>query len=118
MANSITKLSVGAESLVYYDPGFRQLIEDHLPLIRDSAGTKILYVSPEMAWAYRGWFYDYLLKELRVPHHLHWFILRLSGFMSSEDVDETLSMIYLPSEIELAQLASLYSAGHTVITVS
>lgn len=78
------------DSLGYFEPAFRQVLEEHLGLIRTYGISQVLSVPSMLALRFQGDYFG-LLTEMRVPVYLHWVTLRLNGLLSPADssVDTT-----------------------------
>lgn len=98
--------------LSYYDPGFRQVLEDHLTFIKSLESTQVEAISPESAWHYKGDFFR-LLRDMNIPSHLHWYIMRMCGYHSPDEAGEELSEIYIPNQEQLEQMRNNHSTTHT-----
>lgn len=81
MAFTVNELAHPAGDAVFYEPGFRTVIETHLPLLRNSPDTRRQEISADKIHQYEGDFYG-LLAEQGVPLELHWLHLRVNGFES------------------------------------
>jgi hypothetical protein len=68
----------------FHSPEFRQVIEDHLDLIRVSGIERVETPSGRQYSKYKGDFTG-LLIELGVREHLHWITLRVNELHSSGD---------------------------------
>lgn len=89
----------------FYNSEFRHVFEDHCSVFRDSASTRIEYIDPALAFQFEFDFYM-LLKAKGIPNHLHWYVLRLTGFHDPYQSNRNLSMIFVPNEAELTILYS------------
>lgn len=80
-----TKLVYSGDD-VYYKDDFRQVVEDHLYVIRNDRKYTVESIEPMRAYKYAHDFYG-LLQDLKVPMQYHWASLRLNGLTSPEDYD-------------------------------
>lgn len=108
----IDSLMLPTTRSIYYDTGFRAVLEDHMTLLRNHPNTqKVLLNTTDTgtmdAYRYEFDFYG-LLDKYGVPKYLHWVVLRMMDFTSPNETDETLSYFLLPSESYLAQLEMAY----------
>ena len=64
---------------IFYDEGFRRVVEDHLEYLRNNSTTKVLNVTADDAATYEYDLYTYLLS-LNIEKQLHWIVLRVNYF--------------------------------------
>lgn len=96
------------ESEVWYELGFRQIIEDHLVKIIEENKFREESVTNNEAYRFEGDFYG-LLNHLRVPTYLWWINLRINGLTSSFEFDGLVTNIRLITESEAIKLKKQYS---------
>ncbi len=84
---------------VYYNLDFRNVIEDHLELIKKAARTSYIGVDVFLANVNKGSFYS-LLSQLStpIPKQLHWITLRLNGLTSPHEYDGRTSILLPDNE--------------------
>lgn len=100
---SVNQIALNPGANIFYDPGFRNVLEDHWTVLRNSPRTQVINVDSMLAYRYEHSFYA-LLNALNIPPNKHWITLRLSGFRSPLEVTKDISVIYVPSDNELTQL--------------
>lgn len=105
----IDKYSIGLDNLDYYDPDFRNVLEDHFSLLKTLASTKAVPVDGYLAVRYEFDFYG-LMQQQNVPHQLHWLVMRLSGYTSPDQMSADLQSYYLPDPNYVESLRSVWSA--------
>jgi hypothetical protein len=66
---------------VFYDPGFRTVLETHIPFLRAPQVSRRMPISPDKIYQFEGDFYG-LLSDLDIPMEHHWVYLRVNGFHS------------------------------------
>ena len=110
----LNSLAIDPGPSIYYDPNFRNVLEDHWTILKNSSKTTVLNVDPMFAYRYEYSFYA-LLNALNIPTFKHWITLRLSGFRSPAEPDRTLSVIYVPSNDELSQLAQSHLSSRKMV---
>lgn len=98
---------------IYYDDGFRRVIEDHMTVLRESPETREVDVTPGVAYKYAGDFYG-LAQSLGVPPHLHWVTMRLNGLFSPNDYLDTMYVVRIPSPTALEQLRQSHMSTRKV----
>jgi hypothetical protein len=94
---------------IYYSEKFRQMVEDHLLILRALPGnTTYQIANDDMAKLnrYTGDFYGFL-TALNLDRRYHWTILRMNGFRSRFDLDLTLTHLLLPDYAYLDKLSQL-----------
>jgi hypothetical protein len=93
----------------YYSKTFRQMIEDHLLVLKNMPTNTIRQITSD-DWAvldrYVGDFYGFL-TELSYERRYHWTIMRLNGFRSRYDLNLELTQLILPDWSYIDKLAAL-----------
>ncbi|AFO71119.1 hypothetical protein KEN51_CDS0350 [Pseudomonas phage vB_Pae10145-KEN51] len=100
---------------VYYEPGFRLIIETHLNILRNVRSTRI-QIPPELYYQFEGNFYGYM-AERRVNPDMWWIQMRVNGLVSPYDFGKVLrdpsandytSYLIIPNNDMIQHLVSLY----------
>lgn len=107
---------------VYDSLSFRQMIEDHLPIIRANKCATI-QIEPVQADRYNGNFYG-LLNTLKMidtsdtsktdrqvtplPIYMYWIALRCNGFYSPLDFDGSQTQILIPEIRYISELLNTH----------
>lgn len=81
---------------VYYDEGFRQLIEDHLEYLRQHPLTEVIDIDPQTAYKGHGDLIS-VLQDYGVERRLHWIILRVNGYSSPMEYRQDHLLLKVPS---------------------
>lgn len=68
-------------SNLFYEDGFRQIIESHLNILAN-AYSKKQSISGDLVYQYEGNFYGYLL-DIGIQPEYHWIFLRVNGFTNN-----------------------------------
>lgn len=94
---------------IYYSARFRQMVEDHLLVIKqmDTAGVKNI---TENDWAALNRFvgdFNGFLSALNYHPKYHWTIMRMNGYRSRFDLDLGLTTLLLPDWDYIDRLAQL-----------
>lgn len=107
MTMSLYELEIPAGPDVYYDPGFRNLLEAHLEWLKVHPQTRTVAIDTGSAHKHQ---YDFtgLLMEYGVPRHLCWLTLRLNGYANPNEFTEGRETILIPSEGLISQLTIGY----------
>ncbi len=91
----INSMQVSFGPNIYYDPVFRNVLEDHMSFLRTHPGTKILNIEPIYAYKYEGDLSG-LLTQYRIDVKLHWIIMRMNNYYSFSENNENLSSLIIP----------------------
>lgn len=68
---------------LFYDPGFRRMIETHLVMLRNMNDLRSDVIDPNTIYKYQGDFYGFL-GSLGVPMDQYWLYLRFNGLTNPE----------------------------------
>lgn len=110
---SIDELAFDEGAPVYYDDGFRNVIEDHMSLLRARGDTKTKLVEPGRAYKYEADFYG-LLQFLDVPTALHWTVLRMNGYTSPMQYRPEVLSILVPNPDVIEQMRSSHMSTRVI----
>lgn len=95
-------------SSVFYEQGFRILLEDHISYLKDLSSTRKIDISNHNAYKYQGDL-DGLLTEMNIRPELHFIIMRLNGFTSPQEYSPEKSMtLLIPDSKEIERIRSTY----------
>ena len=103
-------VNLGPEA--FYQPEFRQVLEDHLYGIRTDETTRVEFLVTGQAYQYEHDFYG-LLLQYNVPYHLHWITMRLNELKNPYQSLDTLKVILIPNEQKLFQILSQFQTVTT-----
>jgi hypothetical protein len=78
---SINDLLIDMGPDIYYDPNFRNVLEDHMTFLRTHPKTALFTLTPDEAYQWRGDLFGLLLAKNR-PAQFHWLIMRLNNYTS------------------------------------
>lgn len=81
--------------LDYYDPAFRQVLEDHLTYLREHPSTTILTIEPARAYKYEADLFS-LLSAYSVPVHYHSLIMRMNKMVVPTEATKDLRSLLVP----------------------
>lgn len=93
----------------YYEPDFRRVLEEHLPLIKKRQANTVLAVEPYLAVRFKGDFFG-LLAHLQVPDYLQWITMRVNGFISPMDVNDDIRTV---TTVDATFIRRLYNTHRT-----
>lgn len=101
---------------LFYEQGFRNIIESHLNILSNAYITK-QPISGDMVYQYEGNFYGYLI-DIGVQPQYHWIYLRVNGMTNSNQFGKELRDPYqriyewtliIPSDDIINELAAQYN---------
>lgn len=98
-------MAFGTDNTIYYNEGFRRVLEDHMNYLRTHSKTRSIDVDAGLAYRFEYDFYG-LLNNYNISHHLHWIILRMLDKTSPMDIDRNLTSFLLPDQSELDVIRS------------
>ena len=110
---AIDDLMFDAGAPVFYDQGFRNVIEDHMTYLRTHPNTGVRQVEPGRAYKYEADFYG-LLQFLDIPAALHWVVLRLNGMTSPTEYTPDRLSILLVDPTLIEQLRSSHMSTRVI----
>lgn len=64
---------------IFYQPGFRKMVEDHLNWLRNHESADVITLNNKDALRYHGDFFG-LLSYLEIQSKFHWILMRLNGY--------------------------------------
>lgn len=102
-------------SKIFYDPQFRNVLEDHMSFLRNIPSNKTIDIEPGIAYKYAGDFFGLMMHHgITVEHH--WAIMRVNGYISPQDYKDTDLTFILPDETILTRLSETFRS-HTKLRV-
>lgn len=112
MAMPIDQLQVNTGAAIYYDAGFRRVLETHMGLLRNLASTQLVQIEAQLAYKYEFDFYG-LLQEKGVAEHLHWVILRVNDMVDPREFKSTMDRLYVPAAEVVDSIRKLHMTAAT-----
>lgn len=103
-------VSEGAD--IFYDPDFRNVLEDHVTLLQNDAATEVVVVTPNVAYKFERDLYGYLSSLGNVPQYLFWITMRVNGFASETDFLNPTRLL-IPHKNSVNKLKQMYEASTT-----
>ena len=103
MAFSLSALQLTMSEVNMNSASFRNLIENHLALLRTHSTTTLVTLNKHDEYKFTGDFYQ-LLHTVNVTQDLWWIILRLNGLHSPLDYTGELIQILIPSMSKIKTL--------------
>lgn len=98
---------------MYYDPGFRKVIEDHIPWLIQRSQGRILTV-PKTDLVKHQYDLSGFLNASNILPDQHWAIMRVNGMYSNYDFDGTVTELMVPSTTDLEDLRRRYMSTYNV----
>lgn len=118
MALTVSTLMKPPGDPLFYELGFRTIIETHLFLLRLDALTLKQVIDGSKVHQYEGDFYG-LLSELNIPMEHHWICLRVNNMFNPNEFGRSSYNLHslrndftlkIPSDDYIRQLAVLYKS--------
>lgn len=83
---------------IYFDPVFRNLIEQHLSVMRFHPETIIDEIPSDQVFRFRGDFFG-LLQQKNIDPSVHWIYLRVNNMVSPTDFGNAFNEEYTDSRL-------------------
>lgn len=93
---------------IYYDEDFRNVMEDHMTLLRTSATTQVIAVDPGKAYKYEFDLWGFL-TEYNVPVELHWIAMRMNQMTSPMDFGPAVETMLIPDPGVISKIQQSHS---------
>jgi hypothetical protein len=106
---SIESLMVDAGPDVFYDPAFRNVLEDHIPFLRERHST-LMILKPDESYQWRGDLYG-LLHMKGMARQYHWLIMRLNAMTTPRDFNEDTLTLLVPNFTVIEQILQSHNAA-------
>lgn len=106
---ALIDLLIDAGSDIYYDPVFRNVLEDHMTYLREHPQTTIMPISPNDAYVYRQDLFGVLLKNNVQPQY-HWLVMRMNKYTAPHQFSEDVISLMVPNANVIAQIRSSHMA--------
>ncbi len=99
---------------IAFEDGFRNMLEDHIPVLLLATGTTTQTVDPATAYQFNNDFYG-LITTLGVVWYMQWITMRMNGYTDpSEYRSDNLSVIIPPISV-INQLLNAYQTVSSVV---
>lgn len=108
----ISKWIVSSPSDFTLTQDYRTYVESLLLYFRNSDTTRAVLVTPETGYLYRFDLTQFLLAN-SVPLEDHYLVMRVNGFTSIHDIDETTNQILVPDASLIARFKQIYRTSLT-----
>lgn len=107
MAMTVLELASKVPDYYYNRSEFRNIIEDHLQILKIKGRKIPLQVTPFQETKYRGDFYG-LLHSINIPIELHWITMRINGLHSPMDYQGNIIELIGPDAVYINLLLQRY----------
>jgi hypothetical protein len=98
---------------MYYEPGFRKVIEDHVPWLISRSKGRILTVPKTDLVKHQNDLSGFLNASNISPDQ-HWVIMRVNNMVSNADFDGTVTELMIPDTRDLEDLRRRYMSTYNV----
>lgn len=87
----------------YYDPAFRNVLEDHMTYLRTDSKTQMIAIDPARAYKFEFDLYS-LFASYNLPAHLHWVTMRLNSMLSPTELTRDLGTLLVPDTLTIERI--------------
>lgn len=109
----IDGLAINSGPDVYYEEGFRIILEDHMTYLRTHPNTKTMQIESFKAYKYTGDLFG-LLAEYNIPTELNWVVLRMNNMTTPTECGEDLKTLLMPDSQVIERMRSLYMVQNKI----
>lgn len=100
----------------YYDKGFMDVLEAHMPYLRASKGVRTILVDAREAVVHDGYLNSYLTAA-GFEQHKHWVIMRASNMFSPNEFNRNTTYLVLPDFDEINKIRQTYKSKSKPISI-
>lgn len=111
MGMSINLHDRGLRNSIYYTDHYRQLVENHLDVLKNDPGTITVTIPTDVAYTCDTDFFS-VLNHFDVPEYLHWTVLRVNGFTSPIEYRTNVVELKVPSDTLINRLLVVHRVNH------
>lgn len=80
---------------IYYDPAFRNVLEDHMTFLREHPQTSVLNVEPTQAYRFEHDLFG-LLAHYGVSRAFHWVVMRMNKMTTPTELTRDAVQLLVP----------------------
>ena len=113
MANVVDILNDNSRN-VFYETGFRNLIEEHLTYLRDNKSVETIMVEHNLRYKFEHDLYGYLTAK-DYPREYHWIILRVNDFHTTSEFTKETTMLIVPNLTQVENLIKVYKTKEAFV---
>lgn len=117
MAITLNRSMASEGAAVYYDSGFRQMLEDHLTYLKTNAQTEDVDISPRVAHKGHGDLIS-VLQDYNIEPRLYWIIMRLNGYTSPMEYTSDRLVLKIPQPALIDGLTRIYRVNRKLANKS
>jgi hypothetical protein len=105
---SLLNLMVDPGPDIFYNPEFRNVLEDHMTWLRENHCQPVV-LKPDESYQWRGDFFG-LLSQKGVARQYHWVVMRLNEYTSPHQFEQDTQAILLPNETVIEKIAQSHNS--------
>jgi hypothetical protein len=105
---ALNNLMVDPGPDIFYDPEFRNVLEDHMTYLRET-NSQIILIDPSDAYRWRGDFFGFLDTH-PVKRQYHWLVMRINQFTSPNQFHEDVLAMTLPDFALVEQILQSHNS--------
>lgn len=98
---------------IFYDPRFRNVLEDHMSFLRMHPSNRTIDIEPGIAYKYAGDFFG-LMQQYGISSEFHWPIMRVNDYISPQDYKDTDLTFIRPDETILMRLSETFRSHNKI----
>ena len=110
----IDKLMNDSGPGIYYDDGFRNVLEDHMTYLRAHPKTTQLSVDPAKLYQFEFDLFG-LLQMYNIPAELHWLTMRMNEMHAPTDVRDDITYLLVPDLTTVNRIRQSHMTNTRVI---
>lgn len=110
MVDSLSEFRVPQTPAYMRTERFKSYVESVLTVLLSPSSVQALPIEPTDGWTNRSDLAGFLLDK-NIPVSMHYTIMRMNGFTSMTDFNETVSVLYLPNENVFSELMTIYTGS-------
>ncbi|MNE57549.1 hypothetical protein D3C80_1525200 [compost metagenome] len=109
----VSKWIVSSPSSFTLTQDYKTYVDSLIMYFRNSETTRQVLVPPETGYLYRFDLTQFLLAN-NVPLEDHYLVMRVNGFTSVHQIDETINNILVPDQALIARFKQIYRTSLNV----
>lgn len=107
----ITTVMANEGADIFYLPAFRNVLEDHVSLLRVDSSTEVIDIQPAVGYKFEYDLFGYL-SSIDVPAYLHWITMRVNGWHKDSDFYNP-QRILVPHRNSVNKIKYMFEASTT-----
>jgi hypothetical protein len=105
---SLDALAIAEGPTLYYDDGFRAVIEDHMTYLRSHPTTTTIAIDPNEAYRWVADLFG-LLGSRGIPAYMHWIVMRMNHLNAPTEMDENIRTLMVPDVKVLSVIRNIHN---------